>query len=107
MTDKKTRIARPRELDKDGNPVPFARIRKDGGKLHQLLVKCCPPDPTTGAQSITGLAEALTAADHPTSRQALNAAVARGSINPRLASKIVDIADGRATIGDFSPFYLL
>lgn len=107
MTDKKTRTARPREIDEDGNPVPYSRVRKDNGPLHKLLVKCCPPDPVTGAQSITGLAAALTDDENTISRQALNAAIIRGSINPRLAVRIVDIADGRATLADFAPFYLL
>jgi hypothetical protein len=95
----RTRTPKPRALDENGVPVPFERKLKDGGKLHTLLIKACPPDPVTGAQSVPLLAKKL-----DMSKQALNYAVARGKVRPGLAQKIVDLADGRVTLSDFTPF---
>ncbi len=98
MTTRK-RTAQPRALDEHGTPVPFERKKKDNGALHQLLIKACPPDPVTGAKSVPLLAKKL-----EISKQALNGAVSRGKVRPGLAQNIVDLANGRVTLSDFSPF---
>ena len=95
----RTRTAKPRALDEHGVPVPFDRKLKDNGSLHKLFIKACPPDPVTGAKSVPLLAKQL-----DMTKQALNYAVARGKVRPGLAQKIVDIADGRVTLSDFSPY---
>lgn len=95
----RTRTAKPRALDENGTPVPFDRKLKDNGKLQKLFIEACPPDPTTGAKSVPLLAKELAM-----SKQALNYAVARGKVRPGLAQKIVDIADGRVSLSDFTPF---
>lgn len=95
----RTRTAKPRAVDENGQPVPFERKLKDNGRLHKLFIEACPPDPKTGAKSVPLLAKKL-----DMSKQALNYAVARGKVRPGLAQKIVDLADGRVTLSDFTPF---
>lgn len=90
------------KYDENGEPVPFERKLKDNGPLHRLMIKACPPDPETGAKSIGVLATKI-----DVSRQALNKAVSKNSMTPGLAIKIVDVAEGRVTLADFSPFYLM
>ncbi len=99
MTEKRTRTQKPRALDADGKPVPFNREFKKGDKLKDLLVLACPPDPKTGAKSIPLLAKSVSV-----SKQALGHAMGRGRVTPGLAQKIVDVADGRVTLNDLSPF---
>lgn len=93
------RTPKPRSVDDKGVPVPFERKRKNGGALHKLFIEACPPDPVTGAKSVPLLAKKL-----DMSKQALNYAVVRGKVRPGLAQKIVDLADGRVTLSDFTPF---
>lgn len=99
MTEKRTRTQKPRAVDANGKPVPYAREFKKGGTLKNLMVSACPPDEATGAKSIPLLAKKISV-----SKQALGHAMGKGRVTPSLAQKIVDAADGRVSLSDLSPF---
>lgn len=99
MTTKRTRTPKPREIDENGNPVPFARQKSEGNALKKLMIEACPPDPTTGAKSIPLLAKSV-----GVSKQALAHAMSRNVVTPKLAQTIVDVADGRVSLSDLAPF---
>lgn len=105
-TTKRTRTPRPRELDANGNPVPFVRefrqrkpLSRQAEALKKLMIEACPPDATTGAKSIPLLAKNI-----EVSKQALAHAMSKTTVTPSLAQKIVDVADGRVTLSDLAPF---
>lgn len=102
MTVKRTRTAKPRALDEDGKPIPFARQFTEGGPLKKVLIEACPPDPVTGAKSIPLLAKSLNV-----SKQALGHAMTSGKLTPNLGQRIVDVAGGRVTISDLVPFIFM
>jgi len=96
---KRTRTPKPRAIDTEGNPVPYARQFSEGGPLKDLFIKACPPEPTTGAKSIPLLAKSV-----GVSKQALGHAMNRNKLTPDLGQKIVDVADGRVTLNDLVPY---
>lgn len=71
---------------------------QDLGPLHDLLLKACPPD-KNGIKSISVLAERL-----EISAWSIHKWVQKGKIPPGRAVEVVDIAEGRVTLADFSPF---
>lgn len=106
MTEKRTRTAKPRSTDKDGKPVPFAReftqrkpLSPQAARLKALMIEACPPEPVTGAKSVPLLAKEI-----KVSKQALGHAMRKTTVTPGLAQKIVDVAGGRVSLSDLSPF---
>lgn len=106
MTEKRTRTPKPRSTDEQGNPVPFVRefkqrkpLSKQQVKLKELMIEACPPDPVTGAKSVPLLAKEI-----KVSKQALGHAMSKTTVTPGLAQKIVDVAGGRVSLSDLSPF---
>lgn len=106
MTEKRTRTAKPRSVDEQGQPIPYARefkqrkpMSKQQEKLKALLILACPPEKGTGAKSVPLLAKKI-----EVSKQALGHAMSKTTVTPGLAQKIVDAADGRVTLSDLSPF---
>lgn len=93
---------------------PREKKAEDLGALHRLLIRACPPhsrNPSTSAaaprylaspigdKSITILAWLLKV--RPWS---IYKWIDKGEIPPKRASAIVDLAEGRVTLADFSPF---
>ena len=68
------------------------------GPLHDLLLTACPPD-KDGTKSISVLAEKL-----KISAWSIHKWVQKGKIPPGRAVEVVDIAEGRVSLADFSPF---
>lgn len=100
MTEtKRKRTPRPRAVDEHGKPIPFARQFSEGEQLKKLLIEACPPEELTGAKSIPLLAKKI-----EVSKQALGQAMDKKKITPSLAQKVVDVADGRVSLSDLSPF---
>jgi len=93
--------------------APREKFARDLGPLHRLLIRACPPcrwEPQpdgkrkavpddTGVKSISFLA-ALLGIDS----FSIYKWISRGAIPPKRASDIVDLAEGRATLADFTPF---
>lgn len=73
---------------------------RNNGPLHDLLLKACPPN-ERGEKSITVLAEAY---DPPLSAWSIHKWIQKGKIPPKRAVETVDLAEGRVTLADFSPF---
>lgn len=71
---------------------------RNNGPLHDLLLSACPPN-EAGEKSITILADAL-----GISAWSIHKWVQKGKIPPGRAVEVVDISEGRVTLGDFSPF---
>lgn len=83
----------------DRQSVTVVRHR-DNGPLHDLLLKACPAN-EHGEKSITVLANAF---DPPLSAWSIHKWIQKGKIPPGRVVEVVDLAEGRVTIADFSPF---
>lgn len=68
------------------------------GKLHSLLIKCCPPDKNTH-QSILLLARAI-----PVSTQAIYLWIQDDRVPQDRVKRLVKLSNGRATVEEFVPF---
>lgn len=77
--------------------------------LRQLMMLACPPHPKTGHKSIRRLASLMTSEAKPDGLvdEALFKWIRQNRIPPIQAARIVDLSEGRVTLGDFSPYYLL
>lgn len=73
---------------------------KDGGPLHRLLLKACPPN-EDNEKSITILAGKF---KPPLSTWAIHKWIKKGKIPPLRAAQVVDISEGRVSLAEFSPF---
>lgn len=91
-------------MDNDDDLLGPARTPSEQPEnpLRQLILRACPPDPATGQRTIVRLARLMGLTD-----EALFKWIRQNRIPPVQAARIVDLAEGRVTIGDFSPFYLL
>lgn len=98
MTKTASEKFRRRTTLSDSAGVATIVRHKDGGALHDLLLRACPPD-ANGEKSITVLAGAL-----GITPWAIHKWVKNGRVPPRRASRIVDISDGRVTISNFTLF---
>ena len=72
----------------------------EGGPLHDLLLKACPPD-ETGKRSISVLAASF---NPPITPWAVHKWVLKGKIPPGRVVQIVDMSPETVTLADFSPF---
>ena len=80
----------------------YARRFQKTDPLYKLLLLACPPHPTTGKPSIKHIAALL---DIKT--EAIYKWLTANRVPPLQAATLVDLADGRVTIGDFSPYIFL
>lgn len=78
-------------------PHDFSR-HKDLGALQTLLLTACPPD-KEGRASIPALAKRL-----GISNQYIYKWIADNRMPPSFVTKVVELADGRATFEDFHPY---
>lgn len=95
---------------------PREKIAEDLGPLQRVLIRACPPHirnpkwktdkaeaeyvpSPTGWKSIAILAWLI-----GTTPWAVYKWIGKGEIPPRRASAVVDLAEGRVTLADFSPF---
>jgi hypothetical protein len=93
---------------------PREKRAEDLGALHRLLIKACPPHtrhPTPTADSpryvpspIGDKSIAILAWLLQVRPWAIYKWIAKGEIPPKRASAVVDVAEGRVTLADFSPF---
>ena len=83
----------------DRQHVTVVRHRHNG-PLHDLLLKACPAD-ERGEKSITILANSF---NPPLSAWSIHKWIQKGKIPPGRAAEVVDLAEGRVTLADFSPF---
>lgn len=86
-------------MKKKVTPPDFSLRYADLGPLQELLVRACPADKKTGVKSVPNLARKM-----KLSPWAVYKWVKAGRIPPRRATQIVELAEGRVTLGDFSPF---
>ncbi len=82
----------------DGTKEVVVVRHRNNGPLHDLLLRACPAN-ASGEKSITILANAL-----EISAWSIHKWVQKGKIPPGRAVEVVDIAEGRVTLADFSPF---
>lgn len=87
----------------DGADDTVILRHRDNGPLHDLLLKACPPN-EKGEKSITILAARVGGG---LSTWAVYKWIKKGKIPPGRAVEVVDLADGRVTLADFSPFVYL
>lgn len=70
------------------------------GPLHDLMIRACPTTDECPVKSITRLAAAI-----GYTPQALYQAISRNRVSPKLAAKIVEVADpGTVSLEDFHPY---
>lgn len=74
------------------------RRHKDGGPLHDLLLRACPPN-EKGEKSITILAEKM-----GISAWSIHKWVKKGKIPPNRVKEIVELAPSEVSLADFTAF---
>jgi hypothetical protein len=70
--------------------------------LRHVLLHACPPDPATGQRSIMRLSKLLGVSD-----EAIFKWIRLNRIPPLQAAKVVDVSEGRVTLGTFTAFIFL
>lgn len=82
---------------KDITVTAIEHRHKNGGPLHDLLLRACPPIEET--KSIANLAAQI-----GVSAAGVHKWIRKGVIPPKRAKEIVEISAGRVTLADFDPF---
>lgn len=74
----------------------------DVNPLRAVLMRACPPDPATGQKSVLRLSKLMNLTD-----EAIFKWCRQQRIPPLMAARVVDLAEGRVTLADFSAFIFL